>query len=315
MSGNKRFEEEFSRGGMETLSEKRGPSMVELHAQRMKAIEEAKKRMAEEEEQERERKRKKQDDRSDESESGESESSDSDDEGQKSKKHKRESKKKNHKKEKHKKHKKESNRREKRKKEKRIRKEEERERTKKMHGFDDQFGRFGICKAEDMWSKRPEFAAWLLEVKKVDIEHLASWEEKEHFKTYMEDFNTATLPHRKYYNLDKYHAEKQAKAEKKGVKYKAREMTTFNDEEARRREIEAERMRAREQAVANLKGAMQSKEGQRLVQDIKRQEELKLKQDMLFKTGNVEEAKKLAELLKPDEEKFDAETGKMRRKL
>eukprot|EP00958_Prasinococcus_capsulatus_P009346 scaffold910_cov396-Prasinococcus_capsulatus_cf.AAC.67 len=47
-----------------------------------------------------------------------------------------------------------------------------------MHGFDDQFGRFGICKAEDMWSKRPEFAAWLLEVKKVDIEHLASWEEK-----------------------------------------------------------------------------------------------------------------------------------------
>eukprot|EP00958_Prasinococcus_capsulatus_P009347 scaffold910_cov396-Prasinococcus_capsulatus_cf.AAC.68 len=52
-------------------AEKRGPSMVELHAQRMKAIEEAKKRMAEEEEQERERKRKKQDDRSDESESGE----------------------------------------------------------------------------------------------------------------------------------------------------------------------------------------------------------------------------------------------------
>ena len=46
------------------------------------------------------------------------------------------------------------------------------------HGVDDQFGRFGIIKSEDMWSKRPEFSAWLLEVKKVDIEHLASWEEK-----------------------------------------------------------------------------------------------------------------------------------------
>ena len=60
---------------------------------------------------------------------------------------------------------------------------------------------------------------------------------------------------------------------------------------------------------------MQSDEGKRLVQDIKQQEELKLKQDMLFKTGNIDEAKKLAEMLKPEEEKFDAETGKMRRKL
>ena len=32
----------------------------------------------------------------------------------------------------------------------------------------------------------------------------------------MEDFNTSTLPHRKYYNLEFYHQEKAARARKKG---------------------------------------------------------------------------------------------------
>ncbi len=31
----------------------------------------------------------------------------------------------------------------------------------------------------------------------------------------MEDFNTGTLPHRKYYNVDAYEAEKAAKAAKR----------------------------------------------------------------------------------------------------
>jgi len=41
-------------------------------------------------------------------------------------------------------------------------------------------------------------------------------EEKELFRTYVEDFNTSTLPHRKFYNLEFYHREKAAKARKKG---------------------------------------------------------------------------------------------------
>ena len=41
-------------------------------------------------------------------------------------------------------------------------------------------------------------------------------EEKELFRTYVEDFNTSTLPHRKFYNLEFYHQEKAARARKKG---------------------------------------------------------------------------------------------------
>ena len=41
-------------------------------------------------------------------------------------------------------------------------------------------------------------------------------EEKELFRTYVEDFNTSTLPHRKFYNLEFYHQERAARARKKG---------------------------------------------------------------------------------------------------
>lgn len=87
---------------------------------------------------------------------------------------------------------------------------------------------------------------WAAEIKKVDVEGLPKWEEKELFKcghshvhlifllhsllqrevaepcerhssrTYMEDYNTATLPHKKFYDLDLYERRRLVKAAKKG---------------------------------------------------------------------------------------------------
>ncbi len=51
---------------------------------------------------------------------------------------------------------------------------------------------------------------------KVDPEVLPKHEERELFKTYVEDYNTATLPHKKYYNIAAYEAKQRAKAAKKG---------------------------------------------------------------------------------------------------
>ena len=42
----------------------------------------------------------------------------------------------------------------------------------------------------------------------MDVEGLSQRRERELFSEYMEDFNTATLPHRKYYSLNKYEREK-----------------------------------------------------------------------------------------------------------
>lgn len=56
---------------------------------------------------------------------------------------------------------------------------------------------------------------WATEVQRVDIETLPKFEERELFRTYVEDFNTGTLPHRKYYNLELYERRRAEKAAKK----------------------------------------------------------------------------------------------------
>jgi hypothetical protein len=53
-----------------------------------------------------------------------------------------------------------------------------------------------VIREADVERKQSEFMAWALDVKKVNVEALARWEEKELFKEFVEDFNTGTLPHR-----------------------------------------------------------------------------------------------------------------------
>lgn len=73
------------------------------------------------------------------------------------------------------------------------------------------FGRYGIVRESDLDAKRPEFLVWAHEVKGLHIDNLPRKEEQELFKTFMEDYNTATLPHKKYYDLAKYEEEQRAK--------------------------------------------------------------------------------------------------------
>lgn len=57
---------------------------------------------------------------------------------------------------------------------------------------------------------------WASETQRLDLEVLPKLEEKELFRTFCEDYNTATLPHRKYYSLQEYEERKAAaKASKK----------------------------------------------------------------------------------------------------
>ena len=51
------------------------------------------------------------------------------------------------------------------------------------------------------YEKQEEFYAWLSEVKGVPMDQCGQRELKEHFSTYCEDYNTATFPDEKYYNL------------------------------------------------------------------------------------------------------------------
>ncbi|PIA27008.1 hypothetical protein AQUCO_08400047v1 [Aquilegia coerulea] len=147
-----------------------------------------------------------------------------------------------------------------------------------------------------MWNKRPEFTAWLAEVKQVNLESLPNWEEKQMFKEFMEDHNTATFPSKKYYNMDEYHRRKMEKQMKKGSKILETERIIFNDEEQRRQELMVAREKQKESQVEALKRSMQSG----MAQAMKEQAQLREEMAYQYKLGNFEAAAAIQRRLDPD---------------
>lgn len=69
-----------------------------------------------------------------------------------------------------------------------------------------EWGKFGIINDSDLYNKDPEFRAWLLEEQKINPETISKDQTRKQFAKYVEDYNTGTLPHEKYYNLSRYEA-------------------------------------------------------------------------------------------------------------
>ncbi|KAB1216579.1 hypothetical protein CJ030_MR4G002181 [Morella rubra] len=164
-------------------------------------------------------------------------------------------------------------------------------------------------------------------VGEVNMESLPNWEEKQMFKQFMEDHNTATFPSKKYYNLDAYYRSKMEKEMKKGVKkVLQKERTVFNDEEQRRlgnvgalsvisegrggleerlheleihherQELLREREKHKEEEVEALKRSMQSG----MAQAMKEQAQLREEMAYQYKIGNLEAAAAIQRRLDPD---------------
>ncbi|KAG1676256.1 hypothetical protein FOA52_006474 [Chlamydomonas sp. UWO 241] len=163
------------------------------------------------------------------------------------------------------------------------------------------FGKYGIIRETDANAKSAEFILWALEVRKRDVETIRGNDEKELFRDYIEDYNTGTLPHRKYYNLEAYEKYKAAKAAAKGGPKKSEQRSSVDDEADLRRQrvLEAARIKeARQQdALAALKYGDKAK-------DMKEQELLRLQMQTAYKTGNKALAEKLMARLAPDDPVF-----------
>ncbi|CAN1774972.1 hypothetical protein LINPERHAP1_LOCUS13158 [Linum perenne] len=187
-------------------------------------------------------------------------------------------------------------RKEKEKKKDKDKKKKERAERGKRGAVTDSWGKYGILRETDMWNKRPEFSAWLAEVKQVNLETLSNWEEKEKFKDFMEDHNTATFPSKKYYNLDAYYKRQILKEIKSGKKVQETERTIFNDEELKRQEQRREREKQKEQEVEVLKRSMQSG----MAQAMKEQALLREEMAYQYKLGNYEAAAAIQRKLEPD---------------
>lgn len=234
--------------------------------------------------------------------SGDSDSdseSDSESEGRRRKRKDRRRKEREREKERRRRKEKEREKKRKREKEERRRKKEKKKKKDRSTkgAVTNSWGKFGVIKETDMWNKRPEFTAWLAEVKQVNLETLPNWEEKQMFKQFMEDHNTATFPSKKYYGLDAYHRHKMDKELKKGIKHAlATERTNFNDEEQRRQELLVERERQKEEKVESLKRSMQSG----MAQAMKDQARLREEMAYQYRLGNSEAAAAIQKRLDPD---------------
>ncbi|CAN7139733.1 unnamed protein product [Brassica rapa subsp. narinosa] len=183
------------------------------------------------------------------------------------------------------------------KKKKKRRKKEKKSEKAKKGAVTESWGKYGVIRETDMWNKRPEFTAWLLEVKEVNLESLPPWEEKKMFKDFMEDHNTGTFTSKKYYDIDGYYRRKLEKEMKKGLKKAGKsERTVFNDEEQRRLEMQEAREKQKEEEVLALKRSMEGG----MAQAMKEQARLKEEMVYLYKIGDMEGAAAIQRRLDPD---------------
>ena len=174
------------------------------------------------------------------------------------------------------------------------------------------YGNFGILKEADLHGdKRMEFIMWTKEVKKVEVETLAKWEEKKLFGEFMDLYNTATLESEKYYDLDAWHY-KQAR-EKASTGVEPEEKTVFNDEEERKREMIKERNSMKNKKIEAAKRDLLAGK----LTMMREQERLRAEQQIAYRTGNHKKARDIAELLRPSEDgkvEWDVKTGQYRKK-
>lgn len=66
------------------------------------------------------------------------------------------------------------------------------------------WGKYGVISEADFYNKTQEFRTWLLEERKLNPEVLTKDQERKEFQVFVEDYNTATLPHEKYYHIEAY---------------------------------------------------------------------------------------------------------------
>ncbi|KAJ1548962.1 hypothetical protein HK405_012276 [Cladochytrium tenue] len=138
------------------------------------------------------------------------------------------------------------------------------------------YGSHGIITSTDMYAKEAEFRAWLMEVKKISPDSLNT---KQYFSEYMEDFNTGSLPHEKYYNLDQWENQERLRKEWMGASMGGDEDAPFDF----KRDEEMLKMQSRSRAGGRVPGHMTFTTNQ--LQELKRVSEERLTSDRLRKMG------------------------------
>lgn len=121
------------------------------------------------------------------------------------------------------------------------------------------------------------------------------------FKCFIEDYNTATMPHEKFYHYEKWEMEEyQRQQRKKASKSSKHVQEVFDDEAVRKREKRREKELA-ERAEFNETVAKIAHDKEKRA-SMRRQEELRGELQLAYRQGDAEAVSRLERLLAPEEE-------------
>lgn len=135
----------------------------------------------------------------------------------------------------------------------------------------------------------------------------------QHFKGFMEDFNTATMPHEKYYSYERWEMQEYQRSKQEQMRRAmaedvdddaggtGRTSLALNDEEIRRKELKKRKEDAEHQEFMALKNKMAANKD--IQGDMRRQAQLSTELQLAFKRGDTATVKRLERLLAPAEEK------------
>jgi len=223
-----------------------------------------------------------------------SSSSSSDEESRRAKKRR---KKKEAKQERRKKDAKKSSKKKKKDKKKKAKKSKKAASTKEAGAVDQtQFGKYGILRESDYFAKRNEFEAWCHEVKRVDPTPLTKRDLMDLFGDFREDYNTATMPSERYYDLDKWDREHAAERERRFKPSGA----VDDDEAALSRERAARRRE--EERRAQLEDMRRVAADRSKLDDLRERELLQSERSLAYKRGDTEKVRQIDRKLNPAEQ-------------
>jgi len=167
----------------------------------------------------------------------------------------------------------------------------------------DRFGKYGVVRESDYFRKTQEFEAWCAEVKGIPAFTGTKRDLMELFLEYAEDYNTATMPHQKYYDFEKWElAEYERKKRGETSKKRGKVRAVFDDEAA----VAAERRAANDARDAandekDLRVTAKRLGGTEAVEGMRLQETLRQEQQHAHKRGDLATVRRLDRELRPIE--------------
>jgi len=159
------------------------------------------------------------------------------------------------------------------------------------------FGMYGIMKQSDIHQStkaKLSVEKWMAEIKGVpEGSSVAKWEMTEYFKEYVEDFNTATLPHQKYYDYGKWEMEEYNKKKGEAQSKKGPISDEFLHVEEMRRDAMEKKRTEMKLVISTMNHGK--------VKEMKRQAELKAELENAYRVGDQTKVKQIKRRLEPDE--------------